>query len=553
MEKQDIKSMTQEELRAFLVSLGEKPFRTVQIYQWMHEKLASSFDDMTNLSKVLRQKLQDACEYVSLEKVRVQISQIDGTRKYLFRLADGNVIESVLMRYKHGNSVCISSQVGCRMGCRFCASTLDGLERNLRPSEMLDQIYQIQRDTGERVSNVVVMGSGEPLDNYDNLIRFIHLLTEEGGLHISQRNVTVSTCGLVPKIRELADQGLTITLALSLHAPNDEVRKSLMPIARTYALKDVLAACHYYFEKTGRRMTFEYSLVQGVNDNLDEARELLAGGKSRLVRYTMGGENSDTGMICGGAICLCYLHLDVLQVPLFQSVADVLAYRRIGDFVIDFEPFVIQALEGDVVEYHGETSRHTIAGCPELSLVEEGSKVTYTNAASEIPPAHIETLCPEGLTYIFGCGHVGAATARVLTAAGFAVVACDDRPGTLTPEWVPGVYDRRLVDYKNLGEQCPIGPRDLVVVATAGHKSDIDVVIQAMRAKPAYLGCLGSRRKTAFVRARLEQEGFTQDQIDGLHLPIGVAIEAEDPEEIAISIAAEMIHLRRTKLVPRKR
>lgn len=227
MEKQDIKSMTQEELRAFLVSLGEKPFRTVQIYQWMHEKLASSFDDMTNLSKVLRQKLQDACEYVSLEKVRVQISQIDGTRKYLFRLADGNVIESVLMRYKHGNSVCISSQVGCRMGCRFCASTLDGLERNLRPSEMLDQIYQIQRDTGERVSNVVVMGSGEPLDNYDNLIRFIHLLTEEGGLHISQRNVTVSTCGLVPKIRELADQGLTITLALSLHAPNDEVRKSL--------------------------------------------------------------------------------------------------------------------------------------------------------------------------------------------------------------------------------------------------------------------------------------------------------------------------------------
>lgn len=226
-----------------------KTIPTAQIYQWMHEKLASSFDDMTNLSKVLRQKLQDACEYVSLEKVRVQISQIDGTRKYLFRLADGNVIESVLMRYKHGNSVCISSQVGCRMGCRFCASTLDGLERNLRPSEMLDQIYQIQRDTGERVSNVVVMGSGEPLDNYDNLIRFIHLLTEEGGLHISQRNVTVSTCGLVPKIRELADQGLTITLALSLHAPNDEVRKSLMPIARTYALKDVLAACHYYFEK----------------------------------------------------------------------------------------------------------------------------------------------------------------------------------------------------------------------------------------------------------------------------------------------------------------
>ncbi|MFR3878100.1 MAG: XdhC family protein, partial [Collinsella sp.] len=184
-------------------------------------------------------------------------------------------------------------------------------------------------------------------------------------------------------------------------------------------------------------------------------------------------------------------------------------------------------------EYHGKASRHTIAGCPELSLVEEGSKVTYTNAASEIPPAHIETLCPEGLTYIFGCGHVGAATARVLTAAGFAVVACDDRPGTLTPEWVPGVYDRRLVDYKNLGEQCPIGPRDLVVVATAGHKSDIDVGgSQAMRAKPACLGChrFAPHRRRLMCVPATEQEGFTQDQIDGkLHLPIGVAIEAEDP------------------------
>ncbi len=286
MEKCDIKSMTQEELRNFLTELDEKPFRAEQIYKWMHEKLAASFDDMTNLSKALRQKLKDSCEYVSLEQVKVQISQIDGTRKYLFRLADGNVIESVLMRYKHGNSVCISSQVGCRMGCRFCASTLDGLERNLRPSEMLDQIYQIQRDTGERVSNVVVMGSGEPLDNYDNLLRFIHLLTAEGGLNISQRNLTVSTCGIVPKIRDLAEQDLNITLALSLHAPNDGVRKSLMPIARSYALKDVLEACHYYFEKTGRRMTFEYSLVQGVNDNLGEAREL-----AELIRDQHGHVN----------------------------------------------------------------------------------------------------------------------------------------------------------------------------------------------------------------------------------------------------------------------
>ena len=274
MEKQDIKSMTQEELRAFLVSLGEKPFRTAQIYQWMHEKLASSFDDMTNLSKVLRQKLQDACEYVSLEKVRVQISQIDGTRKYLFRLADGNVIESVLMRYKHGNSVCISSQVGCRMGCRFCASTLDGLERNLRPSEMLDQIYRIQTLTGERVSNIVIMGSGEPLDNYDNVIRFLRMITDENGLNISQRNITLSTCGIVPNILRLAEENIQITLALSLHAPNDEVRRTLMPIANRYSLKEILPACQTYFEKTGRRLTFEYSLVSGVNDNLEEAKAL---------------------------------------------------------------------------------------------------------------------------------------------------------------------------------------------------------------------------------------------------------------------------------------
>lgn len=270
----DLKSMTLPELTEYLKDLGEKPFRAKQLYQWMHVKLAASLDEMTNLSKEMRGILKGTAFYASLNPVDVRISQIDGTRKYLFELEDGNVIESVLMRYKHGNSVCISSQVGCRMGCRFCASTLDGLERNLRPSEMLEQIYRIQRDTGERVSNVVVMGSGEPMDNYDNLIRFIHLLTDENGLHISQRNVTVSTCGIVPRIRQFAEENLQVTLALSLHAPNDEVRKTLMPVANSFALKDVLDACHYYFEKTGRRLTFEYSLVKGVNDNLDEARAL---------------------------------------------------------------------------------------------------------------------------------------------------------------------------------------------------------------------------------------------------------------------------------------
>ena len=275
MEKTDIKSLTLEELKEYFKGMGEKPFRAGQLYQWMHEKLAASYDEMTNLSRELREKLKETTTYVSLEQVCVRISQIDGTRKYLFRLEDGNVIESVLMKYKHGNSVCISSQVGCRMGCRFCASTLDGLERNLLPSEMLDQIYRIQKDTGERVSNVVVMGSGEPMDNYDNLIRFIRLLSGEGGLNISQRNITVSTCGIVPRIRQLAEENLAITLALSLHAPNDEVRKSLMPVARVYPISEVLDACHYYFEKTGRRLTFEYSLVQGVNDNLEEARALV--------------------------------------------------------------------------------------------------------------------------------------------------------------------------------------------------------------------------------------------------------------------------------------
>ena len=246
--------------------IGEKAFRGKQIYEWLHVRLADSFDEMTNLSKALREKLEAQYAIFPVELAARQESKLDGTNKFLFRLRDGNMVESVLMRYKHGNSVCISSQVGCRMGCRFCASTLDGLERNLRPSEMLEQIYRIQRDIGERVSNVVVMGSGEPMDNYDNLIRFIHLLTDENGLHISQRNVTVSTCGIVPRIRQFAEE--------NLHAPNDEVRKTLMPVANSFALKDVLDACHYYFEKTGRRLTFEYSLVKGVNDNLDEARAL---------------------------------------------------------------------------------------------------------------------------------------------------------------------------------------------------------------------------------------------------------------------------------------
>ena len=270
----DLKSMTLEELELAVEELGEKKFRAKQIFEWLHKRLASSLDEMNNLPKNLKETLQEKYEAAELPAVETYVSRIDGTRKYLFQLNDGNMIESVLMKYKHGNSVCISSQAGCRMGCRFCASTLGGLDRNLLPSEMLGQIYYIQKDTGERVSNVVVMGTGEPLDNYENLLRFIRLLTDEKGLNLSQRNLTVSTCGLVPKIRELADEKLQMTLAISLPASNDEMRKSLMPVANQYSMEDLLAACKYYFDRTGRRITFEYSLVAGVNDSPQNAREL---------------------------------------------------------------------------------------------------------------------------------------------------------------------------------------------------------------------------------------------------------------------------------------
>ena len=281
MDKKDIKSMNLSELTEFVKELGEKPFRAKQLYQWMHQKLAPSYDDMTNLSKGFRETLKEHTDYASHQIVQMYESEIDGTRKYLFGLNDGNIIESVLMRYRHGNSVCISSQVGCRMGCRFCASTLDGLTRNLTAGEMLDQIYRIQQTTGERVSNIVIMGSGEPMDNYDNVVKFLHLISDENGLNISQRNITVSTCGIVPGIKKFAEEGLSVTLALSLHAPNDEVRKTLMPIAYKYSLSEILPTCKEYFEKTGRRITFEYSLVHGVNDTEEDAKELIGILKTR--------------------------------------------------------------------------------------------------------------------------------------------------------------------------------------------------------------------------------------------------------------------------------
>lgn len=275
MEKVDIKSLNYDELADYIVSIGEKKFRAAQLYSWMHEKLACSYDEMTNISEKLKKVLKENTLYTCLEPVRVQESQIDGTKKYLFRLYDGNLIESVFMRYHHGNSVCISSQVGCKMGCRFCASTLNGCVRNLAPSEMLDQIYRIQNLTGERVSNIVIMGSGEPMDNYDNVVKFLGLINSDRGLNISQRNITVSTCGLVPRIKQLAELKLQITLAISLHAPNDELRKTMMPIAYTYSIEQIMDACRYYLSQTARRISFEYSLVKGVNDSPECARQLI--------------------------------------------------------------------------------------------------------------------------------------------------------------------------------------------------------------------------------------------------------------------------------------
>lgn len=275
MELVDIKSMNLAQLTEYVLELGEAKFRAKQLYEWMHVKLAKSYDEMTNIPKKLIDKLKEKTFYASLEAVKVQVSKEDGTAKYLFKLYDGNYIESVLMHYHHGNSVCISSQAGCRMGCKFCASTLDGLARNLMPSEMLDQIYRIQSLTGERVSNVVVMGSGEPFDNFDNFLKFEQLLTDENGLNISARNLTVSTCGLVPRIYELADMKLQITLAISLHSPTDEMRRKLMPIANKYSISEIMEACRYYINTTGRRVTFEYSLVKGENDT-DECAKILS-------------------------------------------------------------------------------------------------------------------------------------------------------------------------------------------------------------------------------------------------------------------------------------
>lgn len=272
----DLKSLTLEELKEELKEGGFPAYRAGQLYRWLHVQLAEDPEEMINLPAKLKQFLSENYTMTRLQVADRQISRLDGTQKFLFQLPDGETIESVFMKYKFGNSVCVSSQVGCRMGCRFCASTLDGLRRNLLPGEILEEIYTIHRLTGEKISHVVVMGTGEPLDNYENLLKFLRMLTDENGQNLSMRNVTVSTCGIVPRIYDLAREKLSITLALSLHATTDERRREIMPIANTYTISECMAACRYYFEETGRRVTFEYSLIKGVNDSLRDAKELAA-------------------------------------------------------------------------------------------------------------------------------------------------------------------------------------------------------------------------------------------------------------------------------------
>jgi len=270
----DIKSMTQEELGRFLKSLGQPAFRAKQVFTWLHRGV-TSFDEMTNLPKTLREQLAQTCHITVPFVARRQESKLDGTIKYLWELADGSCIETVLMQYHHGNTVCISSQVGCRMGCAFCASTIAGKVRDLTASEMLDQVLFTQLDSGREISNIVLMGIGEPLDNRDNVRRFLELVNHPDGLHIGMRHISLSTCGIVPGIEWLAEQDLQLTLSVSLHAPDSETRSRIMPVNRAFDVEELYAACHRYFKKTGRRISFEYAMIDGVNDH-DWQADLIA-------------------------------------------------------------------------------------------------------------------------------------------------------------------------------------------------------------------------------------------------------------------------------------
>ncbi len=276
MNKIDILSMMPDELGLWMKKLGQPAFRSKQLFDWLHKKDSRDFENMTNLPKGLVETLKENARIEHLTTAKVQVSADQRTRKFLFGLSDGQFIETVSMQQPHGHSVCLSTQAGCAMGCTFCASGIGGLVRNLTPAEMLEQLNEAERQTGVRVSHVVLMGTGEPLDNYDNVLKWIRLAVCEDGKNISQRHITLSTCGLVPQIRALADEKLGITLAISLHAPNDALRSKTMPVSDRFAIDELLTACEYYFETTKRRITFEYSLIKGVNDKAEHGRELAS-------------------------------------------------------------------------------------------------------------------------------------------------------------------------------------------------------------------------------------------------------------------------------------
>lgn len=275
MKKTDILSLRLSELEEIILAMGEKKFRAKQIYEWLHLKRVSSFSDMTNISSALQTKLSDKFCINCIKIVKKLESTIDNTVKYLYELSDGNHIECVLMDYKHGDSICISTQVGCKMGCKFCASTIAGFKRNLLPSEMLLQIYEAERESGRKISSIVLMGIGEPLDNYDNVMSFLDIISSKEGTNLSLRHLSLSTCGLVDKINELADRHYGLTLSISLHATNNTARSEIMPVNKTYPIETLIDACRKYIDKTGRRISFEYAVIEGVNDGRDSADELI--------------------------------------------------------------------------------------------------------------------------------------------------------------------------------------------------------------------------------------------------------------------------------------
>lgn len=333
---ENILDYTLEELSNWMKDNGESTFRAKQVFSWIY-KGVWIFEEMKNIPKSIGEKLNNHF-YIGIPKIIEKFeSDIDGTQKLLLGFKDGNLIESVIMRYKHGNSICISTQVGCRMGCTFCASTLEGRIRNLTSGEILAQIIVAQNQLGERISNVVLMGSGEPLDNYDNVTKFLELVNADYGLNIGQRHITLSTCGIVPKIYELADKESSITLAISLHAYSDEIRKNIMPVANKYTIKEVLDACKYYVDKTGRRITYEYALVSGINDSADDAKSL-----SKLLR----------GMLC---------HVNLIPV---NEIKENTLKRPSKKIIEDFESILKD--EGIEVTVRREMGNDINAACGQL-------------------------------------------------------------------------------------------------------------------------------------------------------------------------------------------